>query len=140
VNTRVVTSFLVGALFAVGLGISGMTMPARVRGFLDFTGAWDPTLLFVMGGAVMVYFLFFRFFRIWAGGAPVLGGDYSLPSRRDIDLRLLGGAGLFGVGWGLAGFCPGPAITAAGGGLLGAAVFVGAMIAGMALFEVYDRR
>jgi uncharacterized protein len=137
VNARAVTSFFVGALFAVGLGISGMTLPARVRGFLDFTGAWDPTLLFVMGGAVVVTFVFFRFS---VGRAPVLGGEYRLPSRRDIDLRLLGGAGLFGVGWGLAGFCPGPAITAAGGGLVGAAVFVGAMVAGMALFEVFERR
>ena len=91
-----------------------MTDPARVIGFLDFFGGWDPSLMFVMAGAVVVYFVVFRWVR---GVAPVLTTQFEIPTRRAIDLRLVLGAGLFGVGWGLAGFCPGPGLVSLGGGV-----------------------
>lgn len=99
-----------GALFGLGLGISGMLDPAKVLGFLDLSSHWDPTLAFVMGGAVMIAFPAFR----WAKHAarPVLAARFDLPTRRRIDPRLVLGAAVFGIGWGLSGFCPGPAIAA----------------------------
>lgn len=131
----VLSAFLIGALFAVGLGISGMTLPERVLGFLDVTGGWDPTLLFVMGGATGVYFLFYRVLR---RSSPLLGGVYRLPAARRIDQRLLAGAMVFGIGWGLAGYCPGPALTSLGGGVSGAFVMVAGMVGGMLLYELAD--
>jgi hypothetical protein len=133
------SSFLVGLLFGTGLLISGMTDPFKVIGFLDLRpGSWDPSLAFVMIGAVLVGLIAFRL----AGrrAAPVLGGEMRLPVARGIDRRLVLGSLIFGVGWGLAGFCPGPAVVAVGAGYLQAAVFVGAMLAGMALYEALDRR
>lgn len=129
-------SFAVGALFAVGLGVSGMTQPEKVIGFLDFFGAWDPALVFVMGGAVVTYALFYRVVR---GAAPVLTQHFQLPTRTQIDARLVVGSGLFGVGWGLAGFCPGPALVSIGNGAREALIFVAAMIAGMYLWAAADR-
>ena len=110
-----------------------MTLPSRIIGFLDFFGDWDPSLVFVMGGAVVVYFLMFRFGR---GVAPPFGREYSLPLRKQIDRRLVIGAALFGIGWGLAGYCPGPALTTLGSGSVGAGVFVVAMVGGMLAFRV----
>ena len=117
-----------GALFGAGLAISGMTNRFVVLGFLDVFGAWDPTLVFVMAGAVAVTAVAFRFVLRMPG--PALGGTFRLPARDDVDLRLLAGAALFGVGWGLAGFCPGPVLVGVAAGLQDAWIFVPAMIAG----------
>src|SRR2546429_7257963 len=102
------TAFLAGLVFGVGLLVSGMTDPGKVKGFLDLAGAWDPSLAFVMGGAILVGFFAFRF----AGrrARSFFGGAMHLPAARDIDSRLVGGSIVFGIGWGLAGFCPGPAL------------------------------
>ena len=122
-------AFGAGSLFAVGLAISGMTRPSKVVGFLDIAGAWDPSLAFVMIGAIAVHFVAHRLIRRRA--SPIFDAKFHLPTRKDIDLRLVLGAALFGVGWGLGGFCPGPALVTAAGGAFGALVFVGAMAAGM---------
>lgn len=121
-------SFACGALFAIGLGLSGMTQPSKVMAFLDMTGAWDPTLALVMGGALTVTaFAFPRILR----HRPLLAGQFALPTRRDIDTSLVVGAVLFGVGWGLAGYCPGPALVSLATGTSSALTFVGAMMAGL---------
>lgn len=132
------SAFLAGLLFGVGLIVSGMTDPSKVIGFLDFAGAWDPSLAFVMGGAVFVGAFGFRFAERRA--VALFGGLLQLPTRRDIDRRLLLGSLTFGAGWGLAGFCPGPAVVAFGAGYDKAVVFVIAMLAGMVLYELADRR
>ncbi|WP_337786101.1 DUF6691 family protein [Ramlibacter lithotrophicus] len=125
--------FLVGLLFGLGLILSGMTDPGKVLGFLDIAGAWDPSLAFVMGGAIAVAFFAFALAR--RRTTAFLGGAMHLPGNAPIDRRLLIGALVFGVGWGLAGFCPGPAVVAAGAGVTEALVFTLAMIAGMAVHE-----
>jgi uncharacterized protein len=102
-------SFISGIVFALGLGISGMTRPVKVIGFLDFTGHWDPSLAFVMIGAITIYFVAYRLIR--TRSAPVLIEKFSIPQRTDIDRNLVVGAAVFGAGWGLSGFCPGPALT-----------------------------
>jgi uncharacterized membrane protein YedE/YeeE len=122
-------SFVCGLLFGFGLALSGMTDPQRVRGFLDVTGIWDPTLLAVMGGALATATPGFRFAR--RRRAPVLAVDFRLPTAKDIDLRLLAGAVVFGCGWGLAGYCPGPALTSIAAGTSAPWLFIVAMIAGM---------
>lgn len=121
---------LAGALFAVGLLISGMTQPARVVGFLDLAGAWDPALGFVMGSAAGTYAILFRLIRKRRRN-PVFEPKFSLPTRKDLDLSLIVGSALFGIGWGLGGLCPGPGIVAAAGGSSAALAFVAAMLAGM---------
>jgi len=120
-----------GLIFGVGLAVSGMTDTARVIGFLDIFGDWVPDLGFVMGGAVLVTVIVFRF--ILRRGAPLLANSFSLPSKNTLDNRLLGGAAIFGVGWGLYGYCPGPAISALVYLNTETAIFVTAMLAGMAL-------
>ena len=129
-------SFVSGIVFALGLGISGMTQPAKVVGFLDFTSNWDPSLAFVMMGAIAVHAILYWLIR--HRPSPVFTSTFSVPTRRDIDLRLLGGAALFGVGWGIGGFCPGPALTSLASGSATVVVFVTAMIAGMALYKVVE--
>lgn len=131
------SAFIVGLIFGVGLILAGMTDPSKVIGFLDIAGNWDPSLAFVMGGAILVGLIAFRFAR--KRTANFFGGSIHLPTRRDIDLRLVGGSLVFGIGWGMAGFCPGPAVTALGTGNTKAMIFVVAMVAGMALFEAADR-
>jgi uncharacterized membrane protein YedE/YeeE len=130
-------SFLVGLVFGLGLIVSGMANPAKVQAFLDLAGRWDPSLAFVMAGAIGVGLVGFgiarRRSRSW------LGGEMKLPAARHIDARLLGGSVLFGVGWGIAGFCPGPALVALGMGEGKAALFVIAMLGGMGLFEWLER-
>ena len=130
------TAFAAGALFAIGLGISGMTQPAKVIGFLDVTGRWDPTLALVMLGAVAVHFVLYRLVRKLR--APLFADRFDVSTRRDITLRLVGGAALFGVGWGLSGQCPGPALTNLATGAPTALVFVGAMALGMVLHRRVD--
>lgn len=130
--------FGVGLLFGVGLILAGMTDPSKVLGFLDLAGLWDPSLAFVMGGAILVSLGAFTLAK--KRTTSFLGGAMQLPTSRDIDKRLVTGSLLFGAGWGLAGFCPGPALVSVGTGNPKAVVFVLAMLAGMALFEVLERR
>ena len=130
-------AFLAGLVFGIGLILSGMTDPAKVIGFLDVTGNWDPSLAFVMAGAILVGFFAFAFARKRA--RTFLGAALILPERRDIDARLIGGSVVFGIGWGLAGFCPGPALVTLGAGYDKATVFVIAMLAGMALYVGAER-
>lgn len=133
-----VASLLSGTLFGAGLALGGMTNPARVRGFLDIFGAWDPTLAFVMGGAVVVMAIVWRLVPKMA--APLFDEQFHLPTRSDLDPRLMGGAALFGVGWGIAGLCPGPGIAALVIEPSAAAVFVIAMMAGMAAVRLLERK
>lgn len=126
-----------GAVFAVGLALSGMTQPAKVVGFLDIGGAWDPSLAFVMGGAVMVHVV--AYLVQGRMKAPLLGGTgWTLPRRTDIDGRLLGGAVLFGMGWALGGYCPGPALVSLPTFQPGIVVFAASMVAGMLLYQRID--
>lgn len=131
------TAFISGVIFAVGLAVGGMTRPAKVAGFLDFTGDWDPSLMFVMGGAVLVHIVLYRLIR--QRPTPLFAATFAVPTRKDVDARLLGGAALFGIGWGLSGFCPGPAITSLASGKMPVVIFVAAMIAGMYLHILADK-
>jgi uncharacterized membrane protein YedE/YeeE len=129
---RSVVAFLSGLLFSAGLCVSGMTRPSKVLGFLDVFGSWDPSLALVMLGAVSVSAIAFRVARRRVG--PVLGGEFSIPGAgRALEARVIAGAALFGVGWGLSGLCPGPAVVSLAGGQTGAFVFMAAMVVGMAL-------
>jgi len=125
-----------GTIFGAGLALGGMTDPARVRGFLDLFGAWDPTLAFVMGGAVLVMALAWLVQRRMQ--RPVFATGFSLPDRSDITPRLVGGSALFGVGWGIAGLCPGPGFAALAIAPGSAAIFVAAMLAGMVLVRLME--
>ena len=135
---RTLVALFAGMLFGLGLAISGMTNPAKVVGFLDVAGGWDPTLAFVMGGALLVTVPAFRL--ILGRPRPILADGFALPTKSALDGRLLGGAALFGVGWGLSGFCPGPAVAALVTGLTPVFAFVAAMMAGMVLYAwVFER-
>jgi len=127
-----------GALFGAGLLVSGMTDPARVLGFLDVTGSWDPTLGFVMAGAILVHATAIRWIQR-SPREPWFDTAWHLPSRGDIDRPLVLGSAIFGVGWGLAGLCPGPGIVAAAGGNLAAMVFVATMLVGMLVARLTKR-
>jgi len=129
----VVSAAAAGILFGVGLTVSGMVNPAKVIGFLDLFGDWDPSLAFVMGGAVAVTFVGYR--GVTRLARPVCETVFNIPSRVEIEPNLVIGGGLFGIGWGLVGLCPGPAFTSLALGRWESWVFVGAMIAGMALFR-----
>ena len=131
-------SFFSGVLFAIGLAVSGMTQPAKVVGFLDVTGNWDPSLAFVMGGALLVNVILFRVAR--RRSAPLFESRYRIPTSKIIDRRLVLGAALFGLGWGLGGFCPGPALTSVVTGTAQALTFVGAMVGGIFLHRWVDRK
>ena len=130
---RMFVALFAGTLFGLGLAVSGMTNPAKIVGFLDVAGNWDPTLAFVMGGALLVTIPAFRL--ILKRPRPVLTKRFKLPTNKDVDARLLAGAAIFGIGWGLAGFCPGPAVTALASGLAPVFAFVAAMVAGMAIYK-----
>ena len=136
-HTDTIASFVIGLIFGLGLIVGGMTDPSKVIGFLDITGSWDPSLAFVMGGALLVGVIAFRFARHRT--ANFFGGAIRMPTKNDIDKRMVIGSLLFGIGWGMAGFCPGPAITSIGTGNTKALLFVLAMVAGMALFEGIER-
>lgn len=131
---RLGAALAAGLIFGIGLSLSGMLDPVRVRGFLDVTGEWDPTLVFVLGGAVGVACLG----TLLAGrlSRPVLDVRFQAPTNRRIDARLIGGAALFGIGWGLSGFCPGPAVANLASGALPVIVFVVAMLMGMAVHRL----
>ena len=133
----VALSFLTGLVFGLGLIVSGMANPAKVLGFLDLAGAWDPSLALVMGGAIAVAFLPFQ----WAKRQKVslLGAPMQLPTATRLDRRLVLGSLMFGAGWGVGGFCPGPGLVALGMGVPQAFVFVLAMLVGMLLFEAIER-
>ncbi len=132
---RALVALVAGALFGFGLSLSGMVDPARVIGFLDIaSGHWDPSLMFVLGGAVAVTLPGILLQRRLS--RPVLDRTFHMPASDRIDARLLAGSAIFGIGWGIAGFCPGPAVSALSMGLLPVAVFVAAMVAGM---FVHDR-
>ncbi|WP_311066077.1 DUF6691 family protein [Halomonas sp. DWK9] len=125
---RTAAGYLAGLLFGLGLAMSGMTDPARVLGFLDITGAWDPTLIFVLGAAVGTTFVGYRL--VFARGTPLFSTKFQLPTKQELDAKLLGGAALFGVGWGLSGYCPGPAIASVGGLTLPLLALLAAMVLG----------
>jgi uncharacterized membrane protein YedE/YeeE len=132
-----ISEFLVGLLFGLGLLLSGMADPGKVLGFLDLFGLWDPSLAFVMGGAIGVGF--FAFALAKKRTSTFLGSALHLPKASQIDKRLVIGALLFGAGWGLAGFCPGPSLVSLASGQAKAGLFVGAMLTGMILYEWADR-
>lgn len=132
------TALLAGLVFGIGLMVSGMANPAKVLGFLDLAGRWDPSLGLVMAGAISVGLIAFAFAS--RRTRTLLGAEMKLPSARGIDRRLVGGSLLFGVGWGVAGFCPGPAVLALGMGESKAVLFVVAMLVGMGIFEWRERR
>ena len=130
-------ALLSGALFGLGLAMSGMTDPRIVLGFLDVFGDFDPTLAFVLGGAVTTTGLLFRL--VLRRGSPVLADTFQLSNLKHVDRRLLGGAALFGIGWGIAGYCPGPALAGLGIGSIEALWFIPAMLAGILLHRLVNR-
>ena len=128
-----ISQYLIGVMFGFGLIISGMTNPQKILNFLDITGSWDPSLIFVMGGAVLVGLG--GFYLVTKRSEAFFGGALHIPKRRDITMPLIIGSVMFGVGWGIAGLCPGPAIVSLGSGQIKALVFVLAMLAGMAICD-----
>lgn len=132
-----ISALLAGLLFGFGLILSGMVNPAKVLAFLDVTGAWDPSLAFVMAGAIAVAAPVFRFAQKMP--RSLAGGPMRLPVAIPLDRRLLVGSALFGIGWGMVGFCPGPAVVAAAAGAPQALIFVVAMLGGMGLFELWGK-
>ena len=133
-----ISEFLIGLVFGLGLILSGMSNPEKVLGFLDLAGSWDPSLAFVMGGGVIVAFIAFTLAK--KRTQAFFGDALRLPTAKQIDKKLLIGSLLFGAGWGLAGFCPGPALVSVGAGYSQALILVVAMIVGMLLVEVFSRK
>lgn len=131
-------ALLSGLIFGLGLILSGMANPEKVLGFLDLAGLWDPSLAFVMGGAILVGLVAFTIAR--KRTLSFLGFDMKLPASTHIDSRLVVGSLMFGIGWGIAGFCPGPGLVALGAGELKAVVFVSSMVAGMGIYEWIERK
>ena len=134
----ILNALLAGLIFSAGLIVSGMANPAKVLGFLDIAGNWDPSLMFVMDGAIAVGSIGFAFARRLK--RSLLDAPMSLPGATRIDRRLLAGSAVFGAGWGLAGFCPGPALVSAGSGEFKAMLFVIAMLVGMKIFALIEQR
>lgn len=131
----ILSAFGAGLLFGIGLWISGMARPEKVLNFLDIAGSWDASLLFVMGGAVAVTLAANRFLL----RKPLLAEKFELPTRKDIDVPLVAGAAIFGIGWGIGGYCPGPGLTALASLAIDPLVFVAAMLAGGALHRLVTR-
>lgn len=131
---RIIITYLIGLIFGVGISISGMANPAKVINFFDVAGTWDPSLAFVMGGAVIVTFFGYRF--VLKRSAPTMADVFQVPTRRDLDLPLIGGSAVFGIGWGVAGFCPGGALPALGTGRPEVFVFVASLLAGIIAAKV----
>lgn len=128
---RIVSSYLIGVIFGVGIMISGMANPAKVLNFFDVAGAWDPSLIFVMGGALIVAFIGYRLVFGRSAGRPLLDDSFHLPGNRRLDARLIGGSAVFGIGWGIAGFCPGGALPALGTLNPAVLIFVAALVGGI---------
>jgi len=135
---RLIGSYIIGLVFGIGISISGMANPAKVINFFDFAGIWDPSLAFVMGGALVV--TFFGYKVVLKSSGPFLDNVFHLPTRRDLDAKLLGGSAVFGIGWGIAGFCPGGALPALGTGRAEVFVFVGALLAGILTAKALQKR
>lgn len=135
---RLIGSYLIGLIFGVGIAISGMANPAKVINFFDIAGIWDPSLAFVMGGALIVTMLGYSYILKRPG--PFAAASFHLPTRRDLDARLIGGSATFGVGWGIAGFCPGGALPALGTGVPEVFAFVAAMVAGIVVAKQVQNR
>jgi uncharacterized membrane protein YedE/YeeE len=133
-----IISLVVGLIFAIGLGISGMTQVHVVRGFLDVTGDWNLNLIGVMAGAIGVHSLLFLIIK--RRGSPLLDSKFHLPTRKDIDGKLLAGAALFGIGWGWAGICPGPGIVASVSGNNNILIFIASMLIGMFIFKSFESK
>jgi uncharacterized membrane protein YedE/YeeE len=133
-----IAAFAVGLLFAIGLGFSGMTQPHKVIGFLDVFGQWDPSLMFVMAGAVIVHFVTYRLIR--KRNSPLLTTTWHVPTSRELTPALMIGSFLFGVGWALGGFCPGPAVTSLASFTPGPVVFVVSMLVGMWTFNMLNKK
>lgn len=133
-----IAALLAGLLFGAGLALSGMINPMKVQNFLDLVGTWDPTLLVVMAAGLAVTFIGYRF--VLSGPRPLYAESFDLPPTQPVDARLIGGAALFGIGWGLTGFCPGPAVASLVFGLWPSVLFVLAMMAGMLAVHVLARR
>lgn len=126
---KLILIYLIGVIFGVGISVSGMANPAKVLNFFDVVGTWDPSLIFVMGGAVVTTFIGYRL--VFGREAPIFGGGFSTPTSRHLDAKLIGGSAVFGIGWGIAGFCPGGALPALGTGRWEVFAFTGALIAGI---------
>jgi len=135
---KLIAALICGIIFGLGIAISGMIDPSKVMNFFDLAGTWDPSLAFVMGGGLAVSLIGYRL--VFAREKPLLAEAFSLPTRQHIDAELIGGAALFGIGWGLAGFCPGGAIPALGIGRIEPFLFVGGMVAGMAIARALQAR
>lgn len=135
---KYISSLIVGILFGIGLAVAGMTDPANVVGFLDLFGDWKPQLALVMVGAIGVHMVAYRIKKHKT--SPFFDEQYLIPTNRKIDKKLLGGAAIFGIGWGLAGYCPGPAITALASGSSQAFTFFAAMVLGMYAHYFYDKK
>jgi hypothetical protein len=133
-----IAAFVVGFVFAIGLGISGMTQPQKVVGFLDFFGNWDPSLIFVMVGGIIVHSVTYRLIR--KRKSPLLSTHWHVPNKKEITPALVTGALLFGTGWGLGGFCPGPAVTSLASLEPKPFIFVFSMLVGMFLFRLVDSK
>lgn len=133
-----IVAFLCGLLFGLGLILSEMVNPLRVQGFLDWFGSWDPTLAFVMGGALTVTLPAFAVLK--HRDKPLLAPRFQLPAKQELDSRLIMGSALFGIGWGMAGLCPGPAVTALGSLHIEVFIFVSAMLSGMLIFNVWSHQ
>jgi uncharacterized membrane protein YedE/YeeE len=133
----IIAAFLSAFVFGIGLALGGMTLPSKVIGFLDITGNWDPSLAFVMVGAISVHAVTYRL--IMKRPRPILSAKFLVPTRRDIDAKLVVGSIIFGAGWGLGGFCPGPALVALATGQAKVLVFVAAMCGGIVLHRVYAK-
>ena len=134
----IAAALLSGLVFGLGLIISGMANPAKVQNFLDIAGNWDPSLAFVMGGAIAVTLPGYKLLRQRSG--PLFGERFAWPGKTELDGRLISGAAIFGIGWGLGGFCPGPALTALPVAATGTLFFVPAMLAGIVLAKIVARR
>lgn len=133
---RLLSLYLIGLIFGTGISVSGMANPAKVLNFFDVAGHWDPSLAFVMGGAVVVTFIGYRF--VLKRPMPIMAERFHLPTSRTIDMRLIGGSAVFGIGWGIAGFCPGGALPALGTGKPAVFIFVAALLAGILLARTID--
>lgn len=131
-------AFIVGLIFAMGLGISGMTQTQVVRGFLDVFGDWNYSLIGVMAGAIFIHSILFYFIK--KKSSPLLDSKFHLPTRKDLDWRLITGAGIFGIGWGWAGICPGPGIVAMASGNMDIIIFIAFMLVGMVLFKLIENK